>query len=276
MGHIETYIHQDFPNNQYNTTALQNEIKSVTALELKYLYIDTYDDEVYIVFDDELTAGEKNDLDYIVANHNMDFGKEPDYVEFNLPSIVIDEDISFNTPRPTSLPSSNESYSNIVVLGTGGPDLSNITSMSFTWDLGNTSLNSFNLSPSDGVPSWWVNLLPSTTHTFGSINPDLTLQGTNIANLDGNYWINYYEDGLALVSKTGGFSIYASNDSEGIDYVPKEFTERLVLISLDYQLIASENKYNIFGTNYKFIKSYPEQSTTSSNYQTALTLTTSN
>jgi hypothetical protein len=274
MEYIETYLRQDFPNNQYNTTALQNEIRGVTALELKYMYINTFGNEVYIYFDEELTIGEKNSLDYIVANHDMDFGKEPDDVEFDLPSIVMNEDITFNTPRPTALPSSNSTYSNFSVLGTGGPDLSHVTNMSFTWDLGNTQLNSFNVSTDNGQPSWWVNLIPATTHTFGLENPELTLQGTNIPNFDGNYWINYYEDGLALVSKTGGFSIYASNDDEGISYVPKEFTERFVLTNPEGKFYASENYFNTHGNAYKFIKLYEEQSTSSSAYQTVLSLTT--
>lgn len=273
MEYIITYLRQDFPNSQYNTTALQCEIRGVTALELKYLYINTFANDVYINFNQQLSFNEKNSLDYIVANHNMDFGKEPDDVEFDLPSIVMNEDITFNTPRPTSLPSSNSSYSNIVVLGSGGPDLSNVTAMSFTWDLGNTNLNSFNITTNNGQPNWWVNLL-TTTHTFQLPNPELTFQGTNIPNLDGNYWINYYENGLALVSKTGGFSIYASNDSEDIAYVPKEFTERIVLTNPDGKFFASENHFNTYGIQYKFIKSHPEQSTSSSEYQTILTLTT--
>lgn len=39
MEYKYTYIRQDFPGNQYNTTALQNEIRANEDLEPIYLYI---------------------------------------------------------------------------------------------------------------------------------------------------------------------------------------------------------------------------------------------
>jgi hypothetical protein len=268
-----TYLKTDFPNNQYNTTALQNEIKVNDDLLIKYKHIDTFGNEIYINFSDNLTVSEKTSLDGIVANHNMSFGIVVEPQIFETPVIELVDDISFSTPRPTELPSSNQSYSNITVLGQGGPNLSNLTSMSFTWDLNNEQLNSFNFSTSDGQPSWWFNLIPLTTHDFASPNPDFSLMGTGIANLDGNYWINYYEDGIALVSKSGTFSIYASNSDEEIQYIPRDYVEKfLILNPTNSQTFASANDFNVYGSEYNFIKLSSEQSTTSSVYQTVLSL----
>lgn len=273
MNHIETYIRQDFPNNQYNTTALQNEIKSDSNLDLIYLYIDTFGNDVYINFSEELGVDDKNTLDLIVANHDIDFGIIIESPVIETPEIPVINDFSFNTPIPTPLSSSSGSYSNVRVLGQNGPDLSNVTAWSFTWDLNNTQLNSFNFNTSNGQPGWWVNLIPLTTHTFGLSDPDFTLQGTGVDNLDGNYWINYYEDGVVFVSKGGGFSIYVSNDENDIDYVPIEFLERFMIVNPnDYSVYTSPNSFNVYGSEYRFIKSYNEQSTTSNQYQTALTL----
>ena len=273
MSHIETYLRQDFPNNQYNTTALQNEIKSVAELDLIYLHIDTFGNNVFIHFTQELSGGEKTTLDSIVANHNMSFGIVIDPPIMETPVIELVDDISFSTPRPTALPSSNASYNNIVVLGQGGPDLSNVTAWSFTWDLGNTQLNSFNFNTNNGQPGWWVNLMPLTTQSFASPNPDFTLQGTGVANLDGNYWINYYEEGVALVSKSGGFSIYISNLATELEYIPRQYVEKFMIINpTNNELFTSPNNFNVYGSEYHFIKSYAEQSTSSNQFQTALTL----
>jgi hypothetical protein len=271
--HFETYLRQDFPGNQYNTTALQNEIRTVNVLELIYSHIDTFGNDIYIYFTQTLNTTQKNELDNIVANHNMLFGIVIDPPVFETPVIELVDDISFSTPRPTALPSSNASYNNVVVLGQGGPDLSNVTALGFTWDLGNTQLNSFNFNTSNGVPGWWVNLMPSTTQSFASPNPDFTLQGTGVANLDGNYWINYYEDGVVFVSKGGTFSIFASNSSTELEYVPRQYIEKFTIINpITNELFASPNNFNVYGSEYHFIKSYDEESTTSSSYQTALTL----
>lgn len=185
-------------------------------------------------------------------------------------------DILFNTPRSTSLPSLNVSYSNVSVLGSGGPDLSNLTTMAFTWDLDNKQLNSFNFSTSDGQPGWWVNLMPLTTETFDLKKPDLTIQGSNIVNFDGDYWINYYNDGIALVSKSGTYSIYFSGNNGSIDYIPKNFTEKFIISKTTGEAYSSPNNFNFYGSEYNFVKLSNEQSATSNSYQTISSLNVTN
>lgn len=273
MNHIETYSRQDFPNDKCNTAALENEIKTNESLVIKYLHIDTYGNGVYINFNDGLTTSEKNQLDLIVSNHNTKFGIiiEPPIIETPIFELV--DDISFSTPRPTPLPSINEVYSNIVVLGQNGPDLSNLDKLTFNWDLGNTQLNSFNFNTINGQPGWWVNLIPLISQNFSSPNPDLTLVGSGVDNLDGEYWVNYYESGIALVSKSGSFSIYASKITVDVDYLPRNYSDKFLIINpYTYKIFASPNNFNVYGSEYNFVKSYDEQTTSSNNYQTALTL----
>lgn len=276
MNYIETYLNTDFPNSEYNIDSLVREIE-FSSISGFFSHVNAISNMptisvVEIIFTDELNSSEKNILDNIIANHDMNFGVIIEDLSMPTPTIELVDDISFNTPRTSPLPSSNQSYTNISVLGQNGPNLSNVTQFSFTWDLNNENLNSFNLSTNNGNPGWWVNLIPLSTHTFASPQPDLILENTNIPNLDGEYWINYYEDGLALVSKLGDYSIYLSNSPSELEYIPKEYEERFLVSDSEHYIKKSPIYFNVYGSSYKFIKDYDEQSTTSENYQTAISL----
>lgn len=267
-----TYLRTDFPISQYNTTALQNEIHADVLLNPKYMHIDTFSNEVYINFTEVLSTQEKANLDNIVANHDMDFGINPDPVVIDLPPIDTGEDISFETPASDPLPSINTSFNNINVLGSGGPNLSNITAWAINWDLVNTSIYSHNLSTSDGIPSWWLNLLTKGTTLFNKVNPEITFADTGIAGLDGDYWVNKVEDDFVFVSKSGGFTIHLSNQES--DYIPTNADGKFLGIKDNGEIISSGIKINHYGSYHKFAKLDEEQSTTSSAWQNVLSLTT--
>ncbi len=122
-------------------------------------------------------------------------------------------DCQFGTPAASALSTAHESYNQIHVLGTGGPDLSNVTNFTINWDLQNNGLWQFSMNTNNGVPSWWNDLRSSLTHSFGSSQPDATLSGTGFPGLDGDYFVNWDQGNFAMVSKTGGFSIYFSNSA---------------------------------------------------------------
>lgn len=184
----------------------------------------------------------------------------------------VQQDVSYGTPRPTSLPSTNDTFNNVFVYGTGGPDLSNVTSWVFNWDLPNDGLYSFALNTDDGVPSYYVNLLPSTTQTFNQTNPDLTLSGTGITDLDGNYWINKIGSDIVLVSKTEDFAIYLTNDSSG--YNPPVFNSTLVSVDDDKKTLNTGINPHLYGTEFQFVEDLTDSTTSSTSPQTKLTLTT--
>ncbi len=122
-------------------------------------------------------------------------------------------DCSFGAPQADPLATiANSSYSNAHVLGNGGPDLSNVTNFTINWDLTNNGLWQFSMNTSNGVPDWWNNLLSNTTsQTFNSAQPSITLSGTGFANLDGAYDVTMDGTNFVMVSKTGNFTIYFSN-----------------------------------------------------------------
>lgn len=120
---------------------------------------------------------------------------------------------TFGVPLNTGLPSLGyQRYANIFVLGTGGPDLSNVTEFSVNWENAPThnGLYQFSIQTNDGQPSWWQDLRSSVTFDFVSANPGITLTGTNFAGLDGSYFVNKDGDNFVLVETTGAYAIYLS------------------------------------------------------------------
>ena len=119
----------------------------------------------------------------------------------------------FGTPAAAALPTINKSYSKMHVLGTGGPNLSNVTSFVINWDLPNKGLWQFSFNTSNGMPTWWLDLLPKITQTFASTSPSCKITGSGITGFDGDYWVNMDGANFVMVSKSGNFTIYGSNST---------------------------------------------------------------
>lgn len=131
--------------------------------------------------------------------------------------IIVEEDntqnCTFGTPSTGALPSANFSYNNVHVLGSGGPDLSNVSNMTINWSLQHNGLWQFSFNTTNGNPQWWVDLRNYLSHTFTQSQPDVTFSGTGIPGFDGEYWVTLDGDNFVMVSKNGGFTIYYSNSS---------------------------------------------------------------
>ncbi len=118
---------------------------------------------------------------------------------------------TFGTPSSDALTSLNTSYQNVHVLGTGGPDLNNVTTFTINWSLENSSLYQFSFNTNNGTPNWYIDLSNSLTINFNTAQPDATFSGTGITGLDGVYWVIMDSDNFVMVSKTSGFTLYFSN-----------------------------------------------------------------
>ncbi len=124
---------------------------------------------------------------------------------------------AFGTPLAEALPSINSEFTNIFVLGDGGPTLDNVTNFNINWDLANNGLYVFAINTNNGQPDWYVDLRTSLTYNFNSSSPDATFAGTGIAGLDGSYWVTQDQGNFVMVSKTGGFTIYFSSTATAPD-----------------------------------------------------------
>lgn len=112
---------------------------------------------------------------------------------------------SFDAPRENALPSANTSYDTVFVIGNRGPNLENISEFTINWDGTGLYQFDFNLS----VSPHYVSLVNST-HTFGQSSPQITLVGSGIEGLDGEYFVTLDEGNFVLASIEGGYTIYFS------------------------------------------------------------------
>ncbi len=126
-------------------------------------------------------------------------------------------DCTFSTPIAEPLATINNSYSNIYVLGNGGPDLSNVINFTINWDLANNGLYQFSMNTNNGIPSWWNDFLPKVTQNFNSAQPSVTITGSGFPNLDGGYYATIDGDNFVLVSQTSEFTLYFSTSSTAPD-----------------------------------------------------------
>ena len=124
-----------------------------------------------------------------------------------------DGSCTFNTPITSALASIDDRYENIFVLGSEGPDVSNIRQFSINWNLEANGLYQFALNTKNGTPGWYVDLTDSLIYSFNSAQPEATLSGTQITGLDGAYWVTVDGGSFVMVSKTGNYAIYFTNDS---------------------------------------------------------------
>ncbi|MBQ4819027.1 glycoside hydrolase family 48 protein [Aquimarina sp. MMG016] len=131
--------------------------------------------------------------------------------------VVVGGNCSFGTPIATSLSSINKEYNFIYVLGNGGPNLDNVTKFNINWDLANNGLYQFSMNTNNGTPDWYNDFLPKVTQNFNASQPEITITGSGFTGLDGEYWVTEDAGNFALVSKTGGFTIYFSTTATAPD-----------------------------------------------------------
>ncbi len=118
---------------------------------------------------------------------------------------------AFGAPTTNALLSINGEFDNVFVLGNGGPNLDNVTKFTINWDLANQGLYQFAFNTNNGTPNWYVDLRTSSTNNFGNAQPSITFTNSGFPGLDGAYWVTIDQGNLALVSQSGGYTIYFSS-----------------------------------------------------------------
>jgi endoglucanase len=126
---------------------------------------------------------------------------------------TVSNNCKFGTPLAVALSSNNSSYNKVYVLGTGGPNLSNVSNFTINWDLPNKGLYQFSMNTTNGAPNWYVDLRTSMTQNFGSASPGLTLTASGFSGLDGQYYVANVGADFVMVSVSKSYTIYFSNSA---------------------------------------------------------------
>ncbi len=121
---------------------------------------------------------------------------------------------SFGAPSSSALIGYDDvTFTEVHILGSGGPTLSNLTKFRINWIPSDNNLKRFAINTNDGSPSYYNDLRTSMNYDFNSSSPDLSISSSGFEGLDGDYWVTNDGDNFVMVSKNGGFTLYFSNNS---------------------------------------------------------------
>ena len=184
--------------------------RSPNPAEVNNLNAGTYTIKAVATDDNGQTL--ENEFTLTVTRVQVVEEEEEEVADENTDSQTNTNTCSFNTPSSSALVSYDRvSFSDVYVLGNGGPDVSQIRRFRINWNASRNGLYQFAVNTANGVPSHYVDLLDSMTFNFNSANPEMTLTNTGLTGWDGDYWVNNDGDNFVMVSKNGGYSIYFTN-----------------------------------------------------------------
>jgi hypothetical protein len=111
----------------------------------------------------------------------------------------------YGVPMPKALPTVSGPFTKASVEGTGGPNLSNLTSMAFKFrnEQYSKGFDEFAIT----IGGNYKGLMSAVTQTFDSPKPGLKLTGSGVTNLDGEYYVAGDSQKFIWVKTDGSFAI---------------------------------------------------------------------
>lgn len=195
--------------NLYNwlkITRVGNEFKSYCSKDsVNWTYIGGYtismNSTVYV----GLCAGAASDP----FNTTVSF----DYVKVKKAAVVQNLFTQFGIPRSTPIPTLIKNFKYVYSVGTGGPNLSNVSLSIINWDLANNGLWQFSLQTNNGAPRWYTNIPAYGFNSFRQSSPRIYIDGSmGFPGFEGFFFANIYNTNeLVLVNQSGAYAVIFTN-----------------------------------------------------------------
>jgi len=163
---------------------------------------------------DNISEGTYNLTAVVTDNENAQTTSSSIELIAQAVSNEVDKACAFNTPRATALPAyAGVTFNNVYVLGTGGPDASNIRKFKVKWVPSANGLYAFSMNTRNGQPSSYIDLRGASNARFNTSEPEVSIAGSGFPGLDGDYWVTDDNGNFVMVSKKGNHTIYCSNST---------------------------------------------------------------
>ncbi|WP_157446919.1 DUF1349 domain-containing protein [Cytophaga aurantiaca] len=119
----------------------------------------------------------------------------------------------FGIPRSTPIPTLIKNFKYVYSVGTGGPNLSNVSLSVINWDLVNNGLWQFSLQTNNGSPRWYTNIPAYGFNSFGQASPKIYIDGSmGFPGFEGFFFANIYNTNeLVLVNQSGAYAVIFTN-----------------------------------------------------------------
>ena len=123
---------------------------------------------------------------------------------------------NFNTPFSSPLPTMTGDFQNVFIIGEDAPeDLHGIEKASVNWNLENNggSLYNFSVNLEQGYDPNYINISAVSNNSFNSNGPAISISGSGMSGLDGDYYVAEDNGNFVMVSEGGDYAIYFSKST---------------------------------------------------------------
>jgi M6 family metalloprotease-like protein len=164
-----------------------------------------------------------------------------DYVKVTKSAVAENLFTRFGIPRNAPLPTTIKNFKYVYSVGSGGPNLSNVSLAVINWDLPNNGLWQFSLQTNNGAPRWYTNIPSYGFNSFGASSPKIYIDGSmDFPGFSGFFFANTYNtNDLVLVNQSGAYAVIFTNTPPAARTASDDFTSTTSTSSVEISSVVS-------------------------------------